>query len=692
MQNKYEVLGVVGEGAYGIVYKCKNKETGKYVAIKKFKEVGDELVKKTMKRELKMLQRLHHPNVVEFQDAFRRKGNLFLVFEFVDKNLLELLQEHPNGLDPNLIRHLIYQLCKSIKYLHEQNIIHRDIKPENLLITDKMESKLCDFGFARLVSETNEKLTDYVATRWYRAPELLLSQGNYGKEVDYWAIGCIMGELVDGNPLFPGENELDQIHCIQKVLGNLTDKQEEMFYNNPIFNGKNLLNVTKPETLEKRYMGKFSKKAISFMKGLLALDPKKRLNGNTVFKHAYFEKLVLADLQKEVEQRIQTQTERNNSFLLGTMKDEQRFASKSKTNNDLLNKVTINKNEKSENIINMKNNNETSQIISTRLIRKNNNSNKLLKINNSNPRINDFSANENTNNTNTSNINNIVNSNNNMNNLNSIRSIFSNNNYSNTINTLPQNQTNITNINIISYNNYEESLSQGNNNITLNSNNNIIKKNLGGGNSKKKYTNINKRKEKEKEKSPSTIKMKNSINKMATSINFNQKNKNNPNFVSFVNQNNTNTTNTNNNNTSNQNNVSNNILDNAYKTFYKKNKEKDIYNIELDLPNYNPNDSNDNMKNYMQKNKYDIIHEEEEFTKEEKIKLKQLASLYKNSNLGYYKKNSPDKNIGNKNKYHSKISPNKNGYYHYSNKGGYNKNTFHLPMIQKGGLYNYIYH
>ena len=688
MQNKYEVLGVVGEGAYGIVYKCKNKETGKYVAIKKFKEVGDELVKKTMKRELKMLQRLHHPNVVEFQDAFRRKGNLFLVFEFVDKNLLELLQEHPNGLDPNLIRHLIYQLCKSIKYLHEQNIIHRDIKPENLLITDKMESKLCDFGFARLVSETNEKLTDYVATRWYRAPELLLSQGNYGKEVDYWAIGCIMGELVDGNPLFPGENELDQIHCIQKVLGNLTDKQEEMFYNNPIFNGKNLLNVTKPETLEKRYMGKFSKKAISFMKGLLALDPKKRLNGNSVFKHAYFEKLVLADLQKEVEQRIQTQNERNNSFLLGAMKDEPRFAIKSKTNNDLLNKVTINKNEKSENIINMKTNNENSQMISTRFLRKNNNSNKLLNINNSNPRINDFSGNENTNNSNT---NNIVNSNNNLNNLNNIRSILSNNNYSNTINTLPQNQTNITNINIISYNNYEESLSQGNNNITLNSNNNIIKKNLGGGNSKKKYTNINKRKEKDKEKSPSTIKIKNSINKMATSINFNQKNKNNPNFVSFVNQNNINN-NTNITNNNNQNNISNNILDNAYKTFYKKNKEKDIYNIELDLPNCNPNDSNDNMKNYMQKNKYDIIHEEEEFTKEEKIKLKQLASLYKNSNVGYYKKNSPDKNIGNKNKYHSKISPNKNGYYHYSNKGGYNKNTFHLPMIQKGGLYNYIYH
>ena len=668
MQNKYEVIGVVGEGAYGIVYKCKNKETGKYVAIKKFKEVGDELVKKTMKRELKMLQRLHHPNVVEFQDAFRRKGNLFLVFEFVDKNLLELLQEHPNGLDPNLIRHLIYQLCKSIKYLHEQNIIHRDIKPENLLITDKMESKLCDFGFARLVSETNEKLTDYVATRWYRAPELLLSQGNYGKEVDYWAIGCIMGELVDGNPLFPGENELDQIHCIQKVLGNLTDKQEEMFYNNPIFNGKSLLNVTKPETLEKRYMGKFSKKAISFMKGLLALDPKKRLNGNTVFKHAYFEKLVLADLQKEVEQRMQTQNEKNNSILMG--KDEQRISIKSKTNSDLLNKGNINniKNEKNENTINIKTNNEISQIISTRILKKNSNSNKILVSNSSNPKLSEITGNDIANNSKIASNNNIGNSNN----INNIKNIMPNNNYSNTISTLPQNPTNITNINIISYNNYEENHSQGSNNITLNSNNNIVKKNIGGGNSKKKYSNMSKKKD--KDKSPNSVSMKKSINKMATSINFNQKNKTNQNFISFINPN-----------------VA--ILDNAYKTFYKKNKEKDIYNIELDLPNCNPNDSNDNMKNYFPKNKYDVINEEEEFTKEEKIKLKQLASLYKNGNIGYYKKNSPDKNIGNKNKYHAKISPNKNGYYYYSNKGGYsNKNSFHLPVIQKGGLYNYIYH
>lgn len=287
MQNKYEVLGIVGEGAYGIVYKCKNKETGEFVAIKKFKESDDEIVKKTMRRELKTLKILKNENCVQFQDAFKRKNNLFLVFEYVDRNLLELLETQPNGLNPALIKNLIYQLCKAIHYLHSENIIHRDIKPENLLITNDMRLKLCDFGFARKFSST-QPLTDYVATRWYRSPELLITNGVYGPEVDYWAIGCIMGELADGNPLFPGENETDQLHCIEKVLGNLPPDQVEMFYTNPIYNGKKLIDVTKPETLEKRYMGKLSPLAISFMKGLLELDPKKRLNSKTVFNHPYF--------------------------------------------------------------------------------------------------------------------------------------------------------------------------------------------------------------------------------------------------------------------------------------------------------------------------------------------------------------------------------------------------------------------
>ena len=311
MQNKYEVICVVGEGAYGIVYKCRNKESKEIVAIKKFKETDDEIVKKTMRRELKMLKMLKHENVVFFQDAFKRKGNLFLVFEYVERNLLELLQESPDGLKPPLIKNLIYQLCKAIKYLHEQNIIHRDIKPENLLINDNMQLKLCDFGFARKISMTaNENLTDYVATRWYRSPELLITNGYYGPEVDYWAIGCIMGELADGNPLFPGENETDQLHCIQKVLGNLPQEQIDIFYKNPLYDGKRLLDVEKPETLERRYMGKLPKSAISLMKGLLELDPTKRLNGKTVFEHPYFE---CFKKREETRESILRQRENHNN-------------------------------------------------------------------------------------------------------------------------------------------------------------------------------------------------------------------------------------------------------------------------------------------------------------------------------------------------------------------------------------------
>uniref|UniRef100_A0A8C8DIJ0 mitogen-activated protein kinase n=1 Tax=Oryzias sinensis TaxID=183150 RepID=A0A8C8DIJ0_9TELE len=243
VMNKFEVLGIVGEGAYGVVLKCRHKDTNEIVAIKKFKDSEEnEEVKETTLRELKMLRTLKQENIVELKEAFRRRGKLYLVFEYVEKNMLELLEELPTGVPTEKVRSYIFQLIKAIHWCHKHDIVHRDIKPENLLISSADVLKLCDFGFARNLSEgTDANYTEYVATRWYRSPELLLG-APYGKAVDMWSVGCILGELSDGQPLFPGESELDQLFTIQKVLGPLPPEQMKLFYNNPRFHGlRNLL-------------------------------------------------------------------------------------------------------------------------------------------------------------------------------------------------------------------------------------------------------------------------------------------------------------------------------------------------------------------------------------------------------------------------------------------------------------------
>ena len=216
--NKYETIGIVGEGAYGVVYKAKCKESGDFVAIKKFKEPEeDEIAKKTIVREVKMLRLLKNKYIVLLKEAFKRKGRLYLVFEYIEKNLLEVLEESAVGIDPKRLRLFIYQIIKGILFCHKHSVVHRDIKPENLLINPKDNLlKLCDFGFSRPLPTNFQgprldggNMTDYVATRWYRSPELLLGYTEYGPEVDMWAIGCILGELSDGQPLFPGDSEID---------------------------------------------------------------------------------------------------------------------------------------------------------------------------------------------------------------------------------------------------------------------------------------------------------------------------------------------------------------------------------------------------------------------------------------------------------------------------------------------------
>ena len=431
MQKKYEVIGIVGEGAYGIVYKCKNKETNEFVAIKKFKESDDEIVLKTMKREIEMLKKIHHENIVEFKEVFIYKKSVYLVFEYVEKNLLELLQETPNGISPSKIKYLIYQLIKAIKYLHSKNIIHRDIKPENLLINEDLKLKLCDFGFARdikLNSEMNNisQMTDYVATRWYRAPELLLTGGIYGPEVDYWAIGCIMGELIDGNPIFPGDDEYDQLNYIIKIIGNLPEKFVQLFYENPIFEDKELLVVDRIESLDKRYFGKFSKDGIDFMKKLLRIDPLKRLNGDNVFKHKYYDDYLDNKSNGTVIHKVELEIVNRNNLLLrngkehfnltDNLEEKKNKKSRDKKISDNIKFKTFNKLEEEKGV------NTTLYTQSQK--------NNFLPFNNLNT-INNLNTNTNLNKMNNLSTNNNLNTMKNlntMNNLNSMNHLYSNNN------------------------------------------------------------------------------------------------------------------------------------------------------------------------------------------------------------------------------------------------------------------------
>ncbi|XP_051929802.1 cyclin-dependent kinase-like 5 isoform X4 [Hippocampus zosterae] len=294
--NKFEVLGIVGEGAYGVVLKCRHKDTNEIVAIKKFKDSEEnEEVKETTLRELKMLRTLKQENIVELKEAFRRRGKLYLVFEYVEKNMLELLEELPNGVPAEKARSYIYQLIKAIHWCHKHDIVHRDIKPENLLISSDDILKLCDFGFARNLSEgTDANYTEYVATRWYRSPELLLG-APYGKAVDMWSVGCILGELSDGQPLFPGESEIDQLFTIQKVLGPLPPEQMKLFYSNPRFHGLRFPTVNHPQTLERRYLGIVGGGLLDLLKSLLLLNPAERFLTEQSLNHHAFQTLRLVE-------------------------------------------------------------------------------------------------------------------------------------------------------------------------------------------------------------------------------------------------------------------------------------------------------------------------------------------------------------------------------------------------------------
>lgn len=312
MMDRYEKLGKIGEGSYGVVFKCRNKENGSLVAIKKFVESEDDpLIKKIAMREIRMLKQLKHQNLVNLIEVFKRKKRLHLVFEYVDHTVLNELERNPKGVPEHMTKKITWQTLHAVQFCHQHNCIHRDVKPENILINKKGEVKLCDFGFARLLTGPGDEYTDYVATRWYRAPELLVGDTQYGPPVDIWAIGCVFAELTTGQAIWPGRSDVDQLYLIRKTLGDLLPRHVEIFSNNQFFKG---LAIPKPERLEPldEKFPNISSQAMNFMKGCFQMDPSERLTCEELINHPYFDSKDIIDKNnEEVSRRRRQQDIRN---------------------------------------------------------------------------------------------------------------------------------------------------------------------------------------------------------------------------------------------------------------------------------------------------------------------------------------------------------------------------------------------
>ncbi|KAK6590837.1 cyclin dependent kinase A [Cryptosporidium xiaoi] len=217
----YEYLDIIGEGTYGIVYKCRKKQSGEFFAIKTLRGGSGELSTTTL-REISILRETNHPNVVTIHDIVISPNNVNIVFEYISYDLKRYLTIFPDKIPPiKFTKHIIFEILNGLYHLHTCRIIHRDLKPQNILVTGANIPgvKIADFGLARVLSSPFKTLTREVVTLWYRAPELILGLRNYSSSVDIWSVGCIFVELFIGKPLFSGDSEISTLFKIFKILG-----------------------------------------------------------------------------------------------------------------------------------------------------------------------------------------------------------------------------------------------------------------------------------------------------------------------------------------------------------------------------------------------------------------------------------------------------------------------------------------
>ncbi|XP_071241844.1 cyclin-dependent kinase 12-like [Salvelinus alpinus] len=284
--DKFDIIGIIGEGTYGQVYKAKDKDTGELVALKKVRLDNEkEGFPITAIREIKILRQLNHRSVVNMkeivtdkQDALdfkKDKGAFYLVFEYMDHDLMGLLESGLCQFSQEHVRSFMRQLMEGLDYCHKKNFLHRDIKCSNILLNNSGQIKLADFGLARLYnSEESRPYTNKVITLWYRPPELLLGEERYSPAIDVWSCGCILGELFTKKPIFQANQELLQLELISRLCGSPCPAAWPDVIKLPYFN------TMKPKKQYRRRLREefafLPAQALDLLDRMLTLDPARR--------------------------------------------------------------------------------------------------------------------------------------------------------------------------------------------------------------------------------------------------------------------------------------------------------------------------------------------------------------------------------------------------------------------------------
>lgn len=281
--SKHQVLGA---GTYSIVYEGTSRLTNKLVALKEIHLERDEGVPFTAIREVSLLKELKHNNIITLHDIIYTRKTLTLVFEFVDRDLSRYMDECDHKININNIRLFLYQLLRGLEYCHSRRILHRDLKPQNILISKSGELKLADFGLARAKSVPTKTFTDEVVTLWYRPPDVLLGNIDYGTSIDMWGVGCIFFEMAAGFTLFTSTSPKKQIEGIFEIIGTpdvvswptIKSDLECCSLSMPTYPGRDL----------KSLAPRLDDAGIDLLANFLRCNPRSRISAHDALSHTYF--------------------------------------------------------------------------------------------------------------------------------------------------------------------------------------------------------------------------------------------------------------------------------------------------------------------------------------------------------------------------------------------------------------------